>query len=269
MGVFAMNYNISNEPVSILIAVPETLYFRNFITYLISMHTIGTLGFAENPNEIIPMALDLQTNVIIVDISLFDNNLTDIIKEIRKVNYKGSIIIILEEYDNSMHTIVNENDHIYFIKRLSNYEELANQIILVSKHGFNEESSSKASVIKEDSEFEFPVELYKEVTMILLNCGFNSKHKGFIYIRESVMLKCVVRDSGSLSKNIYPYIADRYNVSSVSVERAIRSAVSYVWNNSRFEYMAKQGIEYLYSEKPSNAVIINHISDIVKIKGCF
>lgn len=262
-----MNYKFSNEPISMLIVVSDNVYYKSFVSYLVSMHTIDTLGFAENISEIIPMALDLQTNIIIIDISLI-GNLNDILMSLKNVRYKGSVIIITDEYNSPITTLQKEYDRVFYMKRLSSHEELAKQVVMVSKHSFNFRNSMNASVVKEDTDFEFPVDLYKEVTTVLLKCGFNTKHKGFIYIRESIMIKCLVRDSGSLSKNIYPYIAERYNVSSESVERAIRSAVSHVWNSSRLEYMGEQGIDYFYSTKPSNSVIINHITDIIKSKKC-
>lgn len=40
------------KPLNIIIALPESDFFKEFVSYIISHHTIKNLGFAENSKKL-------------------------------------------------------------------------------------------------------------------------------------------------------------------------------------------------------------------------
>ena len=69
--------------------------------------------------------------------------------------------------------------------------------------------------------------LRKGVSAELVKCGFSVHSSGYMYLREAVT--AVFRDEELLfgiTKNLYPYIADKYATSACAVEKAIRQAIN-------------------------------------------
>ena len=71
---------------------------------------------------------------------------------------------------------------------------------------------------------------------------FTANYIGTAYIRKSLTGLCMreIKRTDSMCKTVYPYIAMKFNVSSASVERSIRTAIKRCWNSSdesvRVEY---------------------------------
>lgn len=69
-------------------------------------------------------------------------------------------------------------------------------------------------------------ELGEEVTDYLIVNGFSPQHKGFAYIKECIMFVVTQRGAlGSLSSEVYPYVATKFNTVVENVERNIRNAI--------------------------------------------
>ena len=87
-------------------------------------------------------------------------------------------------------------------------------------------------------------DLEREVTRIIHQIGVPAHIKGYQYLRMAIML--VVEDCdrvNSLSKHIYPDVAEKYQTTTSRVEYAIRKAIDIVWDrgdvdilNSYFGY---------------------------------
>ena len=66
-------------------------------------------------------------------------------------------------------------------------------------------------------------------TELLLSLGFVTKHLGFTYIRDALIMEALLPGQ-SVTKEIYPAIAEKYNCSQANVEHAIRTAIAYAWS---------------------------------------
>jgi len=76
--------------------------------------------------------------------------------------------------------------------------------------------------------------LDKKISNIFLSIGIPPNILGFQYLREGV--KMAVAEPliiNSITKRLYPEIAEKYNTSASKVERAIRHAIEVAWNKGR------------------------------------
>ncbi|MBR4407168.1 MAG: sporulation initiation factor Spo0A C-terminal domain-containing protein [Clostridia bacterium] len=105
---------------------------------------------------------------------------------------------------------------------------------------------------------------------ILLLIGMPGALLGFKYLVEAI--KMVIEDENyldSITKVLYPVIAEKYDTKSNSVERAIRHAIGVSWNKDRVLMLNDLfGAEFFVStERPSNgefiALVAGKIQDIV------
>lgn len=110
-----------------------------------------------------------------------------------------------------------------------------------------------------------PIE--SDITAILLEVGIPAHLKGFHYLREGIIM--IHRNSSllaSITKDVYPGIATKYNTTSSRVERAIRHAIEVAWIRGRMDSINKIFSQKLYddSNKPTNGEFISMIADKLK-----
>ena len=112
--------------------------------------------------------------------------------------------------------------------------------------------------------------LEEKITRIFLGIGIPPQNSGYMYLREGIVL--VTRDPsiiGSITKRLYPMIADRFNTDASKVERAIRHAIEVAWNKGKFEvFNSLFGVNaYTKYDKPTNSEFIALIADRLLLDG--
>lgn len=63
----------------------------------------------------------------------------------------------------------------------------------------------------------------------MLDLGVKANRKGFIYIKEAIKIYPEIMNASKKIIDLYTIIAEHYNVTSVSVERAIRALLERTW----------------------------------------
>jgi two-component system response regulator (stage 0 sporulation protein A) len=106
--------------------------------------------------------------------------------------------------------------------------------------------------------------LESTVTDILRGIGIPAHLKGFKYLREAIVLTVNDMDIiNSMTKVLYPTVAERFNTNWGLVERDIRSAVEVAWDRGDIEALQKL-FGYTVSGKrgkPTNTEFIALIAD--------
>ena len=102
------------------------------------------------------------------------------------------------------------------------------------------------------------------VTEILHQIGVPAHIKGYQFLRESVKLAVERPDIvNSITKQLYPSVADIFHTSASKVERAIRHAIEVAWNRGKIENINNVfGIKiYSANDKPTNGEFIALLAD--------
>ncbi|MCI8383872.1 MAG: sporulation transcription factor Spo0A [Clostridia bacterium] len=112
-------------------------------------------------------------------------------------------------------------------------------------------------------------ELIYTITSYLRKWGISAHIKGYHYIREAVMLCLKEPDYlGSITKWLYPEIAQRYDTTPSRVERAIRHAIERAWNVGNIEEL-NEVFQYTIEPnkgKPTNAQFISVLVEEIRMK---
>ncbi len=90
------------------------------------------------------------------------------------------------------------------------------------------------------------------------------------FLREAIKLAIDSPEIiNSITKKLYPTIADKYSTSSSKVERAIRHAIEVAWNRGKIENINSIfGLKvYNSNEKPTNGEFIALVADKMLIEG--
>ena len=111
--------------------------------------------------------------------------------------------------------------------------------------------------------------LEKDVTEMIHEIGVPAHIKGYHYLREAIMM-CVedVDMLNSITKVLYPTIADNFKTTPSRVERAIRHAIEVAWSRGKMETL--DGLFgytiNLGKGKPTNSEFIALIADKIRLR---
>ncbi len=111
-------------------------------------------------------------------------------------------------------------------------------------------------------------DLERDVTDMIHEIGVPAHIKGYQYLREAIMMSVNdIEMLSSITKVLYPTIAEKYDTTSSRVERAIRHAIEVAWNRGRMETLnALFGYTISTGKgKPTNSEFIALIADKIRL----
>ncbi len=156
----------------------------------------------------------------------------------------------------------------YFLVKPVNFSDIIEKILQIS---YSKERLAKSS------QQSTPVPLHKEslshldvkITEVLHQIGVPAHIKGYHYLRDSIKMSIETPDIiNSVTKRLYPAVAQNFETTSSRVERAIRHAIEVAWDrgdvdvlNSYFGYTI-----HTSRGKPTNSEFIAMISDRLRLQ---
>jgi two-component system response regulator (stage 0 sporulation protein A) len=106
--------------------------------------------------------------------------------------------------------------------------------------------------------------LMKRISDIFITVGIPAHIQGYKYLREAI--KLTIEQPGiinSITKKLYPTIANQFETSPSKVERAIRHAIEVGWSRGKIENINNIfGVKvYGHNDRPTNGEFIALIAD--------
>ena len=111
--------------------------------------------------------------------------------------------------------------------------------------------------------------LDERITNIFIAVGIPAHIKGYQFLREAIKMAVVNPEIiNSITKRLYPEVAERFGTSASKVERAIRHAIEVAWNKGKIENINQIfGVKvYSGNEKPTNGEFIALVADKMLIE---
>lgn len=112
--------------------------------------------------------------------------------------------------------------------------------------------------------------LDEKISNIFISIGIPAHIKGYQFLREAVKLAVEEPEIiGSITKKLYPTIAQKFETSSSKVERGMRHAIEVAWNRGKIENINSLFGFKVYSsnDKPTNGELIALIADKMIMEG--
>lgn len=112
--------------------------------------------------------------------------------------------------------------------------------------------------------------LEEKISNIFITVGIPAHIKGYQFLREAIKMAIDEPEIiNSITKQLYPSIANRFETSASKVERAIRHAIEVAWNRGKIENINSLfGIKvYDSNEKPTNGEFIALVADKMLVEG--
>ena len=207
-----------------------------------------------------------KPDVVLMDIFMPQLDALEVMQKISELPVpKRPIFMVMSSFDNEKfeRQILQEGASYYFLKPFD-VSVMAKRIMQIA--GLS--TGSAAPLVSHTTAHKEP-DLEVMVTEIIHQIGVPAHIKGYHYLRESIMLAVENPDIiNSVTKQLYPSVAVKFETTSSRVERAIRHAIEVAWDrgdmdtlNSYFGYTIHNG-----RGKPTNSEFIAMISDKLRLK---
>lgn len=157
----------------------------------------------------------------------------------------------------------------YFMLKPFEFDRLVNQIFQVAGTRKAVAPVAQQQVNSNGSVTVSQKVLDTTITSIIKEIGVPAHIKGYAFLREAIQKVYTDVDLlGSVTKVLYPEIAEKYNTTPSRVERAIRHAIEVAWNRGNYDVISKMfgyTVHHLKS-KPTNSEFIAMIADKIRLE---
>lgn len=203
-------------------------------------------------------------DIVLADVFMPHIDIMGVLESINKMSEDMKpIVFAMCNFDNPLleSKTLEKGVSYYFIKPFS-VEMLAKRIVQFT--GYN--SPLLPNTLKAPVNYN---ELEMMITDIIHQIGVPAHIKGYHYLREAILLSVKNPDIiNSVTKQLYPTVAKKFQTTPSRVERAIRHGIEVAWDrgnvdvlNSYFGYTIHVG-----RGKPTNSEFIAMIADKLRLK---
>ena len=233
----------------ILIADEDEDYRNGIINYLQKDGHYLTCS-TKNGTETLLELQRFSPDIIIIDLMLSEIDGFEILEKIKSQDIKPKILIYSALTNNAfIQKAINLGADYYLIKPTS-MQTIENRIIDMLNSA-NDNTNSKRTIDE-------------KITNIFITVGIPAHIKGYYFLRDAV--KMAIENPSiinSITKKLYPSIAQIHDTTASKVERAIRHAIEVAWNRGKIEKINSIfGIDiYSDKEKPTNGEFIALVAD--------
>lgn len=223
--------------------------------------SISNIDIVSNGKDASNLIEQNNYDLVILDLVLQEIDGFELIETIKNKNPSTKIIVMSSLSSDAFIKKVTSLGVNYFMLKPVNADILRKRSIEL----LNESIETKAiSHTIKNSSFEFNKEIEEKITDIFITVGIPAHIKGYQFLREAIKLAMENPDIiNSITKKLYPSIAERFDTSASKVERAIRHAIEVAWNRGKIENINNIfGLTiYTSNEKPTNGEFIALVAD--------
>lgn len=248
------------KKINVLIAEDKSEYAKEIKEFFLQDDTINVVGLASNGKEAVNMINELTPDLVFLDLVLRELDGFGVMNAI-KGNKPKIIVCSALASDAFVNRAISMGADYFMAKPLS-FATLKERSLDL----FKEIDKPKEIKIKRPENRI----LDEKLSNIFLTMGIPAHIKGYQFLREAIKMSIETPELiNSITKKLYPAIADRFDTSSSKVERAIRHAIEVAWNRGKIENLnAIFGIKvYGANEKPTNGEFIALVADKMLIEG--
>ncbi|MEG1581583.1 MAG: sporulation transcription factor Spo0A [Clostridia bacterium] len=264
---------MKNEKIKVLFAEENEVQKVKISEAFSDYSRFEILGFAKNGQQLLTMIENYNPDVVITDLLLGE---IDGLSVMEKVIAKGIcvkfLIISSLTSDTFVQKALSLNAEYYMIKPVS-YADVRGRVCDMMA----EKANTAKIFVKENTTADngkAPVKrnryMEEKITNIFITVGIPAHIKGYQFLREAIKMAIDNPEIiNSITKELYPSIAVRFDTSASKVERAIRHAIEVAWNRGKIENINSVfGVKvYSNNEKPTNGEFIALVADKMLIEG--
>lgn len=260
LGGVMEKLNIENKKISLFIADNADECREEFISYFKASDKYNIVGQSKDGNETLNIISKSAVDILVMDIVLSGMDGFEFLEKARAElgNKMPRVIITSSLSHNGFIEKALSLGVSYFMIKPIQMISLENRIKDIL-------GLSDSKPIKEQNFKNMKTKIIEEkISNVFITVGIPAHIKGYQFLREAIKMAIDKPDIiNSITKRLYPSIADKFDTSSSKVERAIRHAIEVAWNRGKIENINNLfGIKvYNQNEKPTNGEFIALVAD--------
>jgi two-component system, response regulator, stage 0 sporulation protein A len=248
--------------------------------YVASQEDMTVCGVAYNGNDVLDLVKKTNPDVVVLDIIMPVLDGIGALERLNEMPGKMPKIIMLTAFgQDSVTRRAAELGVSYFILKPFDMPVLVERIrqtmrVQTPAQNSTMSSSNLTSITQSLTALNSSSQSQKRsvdavITQIIHEIGVPAHIKGYHYLREAIAI--VYNDVeilGSITKVLYPRIAERYKTTPSRVERAIRHSIEVAWGRGNMEAI-RNVFGYTVSAsktKPTNSEFIAMIADKLRLE---
>ncbi len=246
---------MDNNKIKILFADTDG---EELVKYFQGKDKYEVVGNVNNGQDLVKLAVSTNPNFIVMDVMLAGMDGFMVLNNLKKNMPTLPKIVFISNISHSgfVTKAIKEGVDYFMVKPImpENLEERLEDL--------------KDNKLEEDAKNEKQLE--EKISNIFISIGIPAHIKGYQFLREAVKLAVEEPEIiGSITKRLYPTIAEKFETSSSKVERGMRHAIEVAWNRGKIENInALFGLKiYSSNEKPTNGELIALIADKMLMEG--
>ncbi|OWZ84007.1 sporulation transcription factor Spo0A [Natranaerobius trueperi] len=252
--------------------------------YLVEHEEFNVVDVAYNGEEAIECIEQSKPDVMLLDIIMPVLDGIGVLEYLQQENAKKikprTIMLTAFGHEKITQKAVNLGADYYILKPFSmdiladRIKQLYNGFEFKSEMNLDE---GKADIIeynegnkKHEETEDNKLDLESEITEIIHELGVPAHIKGYLYLRQAIMMVIEEPDLlSSVTKILYPKIAESFETTPSRVERAIRHAIEVAWNRNDIETIKNLFGYTINTEKgkPTNSEFIAIVADKLRLKN--
>lgn len=189
------------------------------------------------------------------------------LEKVKKLNIKTKTLILTALSGDGFVQKAFDMGVDYYIIKPFNADQLVDRVFDLAEGNL---SPKKEGGKKQEIDVARGKQLDGKITNIFITVGIPAHIKGYQFLREAIKMAIDNPEIiNSITKRLYPSIAERFETSASKVERAIRHAIEVAWNRGKIENINTLfGVKvYSNNEKPTNGEFIALVADKMLIEG--
>lgn len=265
---------MNNDKIKVVIAEDGTELQEMISKELIASGNFEVVDKTNDGNKVVELVKNKKPDLLILDIILTGRDGFSILEDIKELSYKPKIVVLsalTQEVFIQKALALGAN---YYMLKPFNAQTLVKRCEEVAANEV--ETNVIASIVNDVNTLvpkslkSYNKVLEEKITNLFITVGIPAHIKGYNFLREAIKMAVDNPDIiNSITKKLYPSIAERFQTSASKVERAIRHAIEVAWNRGKIENINQLfGIKvYTSNDKPTNGEFIALVADKMLLEG--
>ncbi|WP_054949531.1 sporulation transcription factor Spo0A [Numidum massiliense] len=250
------------QTIQVALADDNKEFAELMCTFISEQEDMEIVGVAYNGNDVLDLVRSTQPDVLILDIIMPHLDGLGVLEKMKTLtlNPAPKVIMLTAFGHETITQRAVELGASYYILKPFDMDALIARVRQTLSSPFSRKKMP--DMPKKD------YNLDSNITSIIHEVGVPAHIKGYMYLRDAIaMVYNDVEILGSITKVLYPSIADKYKTTPSRVERAIRHAIEVAWNRGNVDSIsALFGYTVSASKaKPTNSEFIAMIADKLRV----
>lgn len=259
---------MQSEKIKIAIADNDWKAVQDLRECLSKQPDFEIVGTACDGEELLKIIANQRPDIVTLELILPKLDGIGILEAVNKMTNRPKVIVVSEIARNAVKAVLELGADYYLMKPIET-EVLANRIRLLARILDDHRPMNTKPEAKFVSQAVSRQSLDIEVTNIIRELGIPAHIKGYQYLRDAILH--IVNDMellGSVTKVLYPMIAQRYSTTPSRVERAIRHAIEVAWGRGNIDLIHRIFGYTINIEKgkPTNSEFMAMIADKLRLE---